>query len=349
MPAVTQLKLNDLEAFTKNDDVTVVGVFPAGSKEAAAFNKVAESLRNDHSFASIEPGVYMIKKFDEGFATFKEKEVTEESLKKWVSAESIPLMSELTPENFSKYVATNLPMAYLFYEKEEMRKEYGPLVEEIMKKYKGKISAVYIDGEKYHEHAKALALPVKWPGFVIHEMENDLKYPFSGKLTSDELGAFVEKYANNKLEPSYRSEDVPTKDTEPVKTVVFKNWDDIVMDEKKDVLLELYAPWCGACKNLSPVYTSLANSYAAHSDKVVIAKMDATANDIPKNANIKLTKFPTIILFKAGAKKEQVPFEQPGRTVKDFAEFIAKHGGNKVVVTPEEPKSAASENDKEEL
>ena len=40
-------------------------------------------------------------------------------------------------------------------------------------------------------------------------------------------------------------------------TVVAKNFDAIVNDESKDVLIEFYAPWCGHCKSLAPKYEEL--------------------------------------------------------------------------------------------
>jgi len=42
---------------------------------------------------------------------------------------------------------------------------------------------------------------------------------------------------------------------------VGKNFDAIVKDPTKDVLLEVYAPWCGHCKRLEPVYADLAKRF----------------------------------------------------------------------------------------
>lgn len=36
-----------------------------------------------------------------------------------------------------------------------------------------------------------------------------------------------------------------------------KNFDEIVNDDSKDVLVEFYAPWCGHCKSLAPKYEEL--------------------------------------------------------------------------------------------
>lgn len=56
-----------------------------------------------------------------------------------------------------------------------------------------------------------------------------------------------------KLEATIKSEDPPEKNDGPVKVVTAKTFDEIVRSGN-DVLLEFYAPWCGHCKSLAPIY-----------------------------------------------------------------------------------------------
>lgn len=36
-----------------------------------------------------------------------------------------------------------------------------------------------------------------------------------------------------------------------------ENFESLVNDDSKDVLIEFYAPWCGHCKSLEPKYKEL--------------------------------------------------------------------------------------------
>ena len=54
---------------------------------------------------------------------------------------------------------------------------------------------------------------------------------------------------------------------------------------------------CGHCKQLAPIYDELGEAYT--DDEVIIAKMDATANDVPESAPFEIRGFPTIFLVRA--------------------------------------------------
>jgi protein disulfide isomerase family A protein 3 len=115
--------------------------------------------------------------------------------------------------------------------------------------------------------------------YVFGRGARNEKFKFDGEYSVESLEQFARDLAAGKLEAYMKSEPIPEQ-TEPVKVVVAKNFDEIVNDETKDVLIEFYAPWCGHCKSLAPKYDELATKLSKEKD-IVIAKMDATANDVP--------------------------------------------------------------------
>ena len=102
--------------------------------------------------------------------------------------------------------------------------------------------------------------------------------------------------------------------------VVGETFDKIVNDPKKDVLIEFYAPWCGHCKNLEPKYKELAKKYKKQKN-IIIAKMDATANDSPEEYEV--NGFPTIYFAPANNKN---PKKYSGANeVDDLVKFIQEN------------------------
>jgi protein disulfide-isomerase A1 len=89
----------------------------------------------------------------------------------------------------------------------------------------------------------------KWPAFAIQDTAKNQKFPFEGgELSEKHVSKFVQDYVDGSIEPSVKSEPIPEKQEGPVTVVVAKNFNDIVLDDSKDVLVEFYAPWCGHCK-----------------------------------------------------------------------------------------------------
>ena len=65
------------------------------------------------------------------------------------------------------------------------------------------------------------------------------------------------------------------------------------------IIFQFYAPWCGQCKKLEPIYEQLAQKYA-DDPSVVIAKLDATQNDVD---GIEIRSYPSIYFFPANKKR----------------------------------------------
>ncbi len=87
--------------------------------------------------------------------------------------------------------------------------------------------------------------------------------------------------------------------------VVGKNWNDIVNDASKHVLVEFYAPWCGHCKTLAPKYEVLGSKYQGGSEEVVIAKIDATANDVEHHIDLKASAWSHLLILLLIPKQKQ--------------------------------------------
>ena len=73
------------------------------------------------------------------------------------------------------------------------------------------------------------------------------------------------------------------------------NFDEIVLNGDKPVLLDFYADWCGPCKALAPVFAEL----AAERNDVVFGKVNIDA-DIDLAKTFKVRSVPTLVLMEKG-------------------------------------------------
>lgn len=87
-------------------------------------------------------------------------------------------------------------------------------------------------------------------------------------------------------------------------------------------LVEFYAPWCGHCKNLAPIWAEVATELKG---KVKVAALDATVHTVTAN-KYNIRGFPTIKVFAAGKKDGTAEDYEGGRTKSDIVSFaLEKH------------------------
>jgi len=144
-----------------------------------------------------------------------------------------------------------------------------------------------------------------------------MKYIMDAEFSMDNLEAFLNKLKAGELEAFIKSEPVPETQGN-VLVGVGKNFKELVTDSGRDALVEFYAPWCGHCKKLTPVFEELGDKMA--DENVDIVKVDATANDVPPSFNVK--GFPTLYWKSASGATVQY---NGGRDLDDFVKYIAEH------------------------
>jgi len=190
------------------------------------------------------------------------------------------------------------------------------------KKNKGKMLFVTINTDE-EDHKRILEffgiVDSELPTFrAIRLGEEMAKFkPEDDSVTAENVEKFVSDFQEGKLKQHLMSEEIPEDwDKEPVKVLVGKNFHEVAMNAEKDVLVEFYAPWCGHCKQLVPIWDKLGEKYADH-ESIVIAKMDSTANELEE---VKVQGFPTIKLFKKGTN--EIVDYNGDRTVEGFSNFL---------------------------
>jgi len=272
----------------------------------------------------------LFKKFDEGKNVLSKDGFGE--LTQFLKGNSVPLIDEIGPNNYQSYNEAGLPLGYIFVDVgvDGQKDDYIGRIRPIATASRGKLNWVWIDWQKYAKHAERLGLSGKnVPAVAIENMQTGAHYAYdeTAPISSEAIKEWTDKFLSGDLVQTIKSEEIPESNDGPVKVVVAKNFDTLVKDKTKDVLVEFYAPWCGHCKKLAPIYEELGTAFK-DVPSIVIAKMDATANDVDPKYGVR--GFPTIKFFPANNKEE--PFDYDGdRSLDNLVTFVRATASIKIV------------------
>lgn len=90
--------------------------------------------------------------------------------------------------------------------------------------------------------------------------------------------------------------------SEHTKNVNENDFERVVLQSEKPVLVDFWAAWCGPCRTLGPTVEAVADQYA-ESVRVVKLNVDENPN-IAQRYGIR--GIPTLILFQQGEEKERI-------------------------------------------
>ena len=80
-----------------------------------------------------------------------------------------------------------------------------------------------------------------------------------------------------------------------VQTITAENFDELVVNSEKPVLVDFWAPWCGPCRMVSPIVDEIAEEH----DDIVVGKVNV--DEQPELAmKFGVMSIPTLLVFKNG-------------------------------------------------
>ncbi|KAK6132354.1 hypothetical protein DH2020_033914 [Rehmannia glutinosa] len=339
-PASFEIKSpEDASSVVDADKILVVGVFPEFSGEKFEnFTTLAERLRADYDFghtldakllprgdsSASGPLVRLFKPFDELFADFQEFDV--DALVKFVEETSTPTVTLFNkdPKHHPfviKFFNSPNAKAMLFLNfASEQFDAFKSKYHEVAALYKGKdLSFLMGDIEASQGAFQYFGLKEEQVPLIIIQTNDGGKY-LKPNVEPDQVASWVKDFKDGNVQPYKKSEPIPEANNEPVKVVVADTFQDLVFNSGKNVLLEFYAPWCGHCKKLAPILDEVALSFENDAD-VLIAKIDATANDIPQDT-FEVKGYPTLYFRSATGNLLQYDGD---RTKQDMIDFIQKN------------------------
>eukprot|EP00929_Paragymnodinium_shiwhaense_P078620 TRINITY_DN40773_c0_g1_i1.p1 TRINITY_DN40773_c0_g1~~TRINITY_DN40773_c0_g1_i1.p1 ORF type:complete len:510 (+),score=101.76 TRINITY_DN40773_c0_g1_i1:62-1531(+) len=333
-PAVLLEDVAAADAYQAQHQLLVLAVFPEGAPRTA-FESVARGIEDVYfaystnaavaaKYGMTAPGVRMFFPHDETVADYTGDVNDVAGLENFVKLRRQPIITPFTAETASDLMNDGRPILFLFKASADdvASKKAEEAVREAAPKF-GRRILVSICGQTEPMEQRLLDYisveEKELPTFrLVTEAAGSMsKYKMEGEHTAAALLQFLDEFEAGRGKKHLKSEEPPAAQSGPVVTLVGKTFESVVMDSTKDVFVEFYAPWCGHCKKLEPVYRDVARKLEGV-NTLVIAKIDATANDVE---GVEVEGFPTLKLFRADKKDDPLDYDGD-RDVDSFVTWL---------------------------
>lgn len=345
--------IEEVEAFTKKG-LSVI-YFGNNEQELEEY-KIAERKIYDIPFGlvkneeiikkfAVEGSVVLFKSFDEKRNDLKD--LKSSAIIKFIQNYSLPKVIPFDTQTAPIIFGDKRPAVILFEKKRSPKwEEYHKLLYKVGQKLLGKMLVVHTDIEEGVSINLAEFTGVKSENLPTVKLidpipENPQKYELKGEITEENIYKLVDDWEKKKIRPYFKSQPIPTENWGDVYSIVGLNFNKEVLENDKDVLVFFYAPWCTHCKESYLEYEKVAKKLRKKNPKLLIAKIDATENDVEPYV---IDHFPTIKFF-AGNQKNQKPFDYRKRkTESEFISFLKEKCYNKLIV--DEPEGEKKKDEK---
>jgi len=336
--------VEELTKMKESNEAFVIGVFDSIDSETAKGFITVASKDDDNEFAITTDGavksslgvstdtVVVIKKFDDLRNDMPVASFDEAAVSKFILKSTTPLVFTFSDESSKKIFGSSISKHVLFFTDPESE-GHAPVFDEYKKAaadFSGEMIFVNVPISEKRVADYFGVTSSNIPYMVIGDMSNGplKKFHFAkNSHKATDIIEFCSDFKAGKLTPSLKSEKAESGDQDgDVVVVRGTSFDDIVLNNDKDVLVEFYAPWCGHCKQLAPIYDELGAKMKSQ-ENIVIAKMDMTANEIDvKGVDVK--GFPTLFFFEGGKKDSPKQYDG-GRDLDSFVKYLSENAHHK--------------------
>lgn len=303
---------------------------------APGFEEVAKASRRKADFYFVKStSVSKISVTHKGESAWEKTHSSfdKEFVEKFLGDNLMPLFGKLDGESFDKYMEAGRGIVWALFPPgpdgpDGIVTQWGQMMREVATSIRGKYFVAWTDTDQFKEAIENMLSVTEYPAIAVQKKAGDKKkYVWDGDMSADSIKRFIDEVDAGRATPKLKSEqDIRSYDGN-TRIIVGSTMRQGLFLPDKDVLLEVYAPWCGHCKKLEPEYVKLATKIQKEglTDLLTIAKMDGTANDSPIES-MDWTGFPAIFFIKAGSSPDSsVPIVYDGeRTAKGLWKFIKK-------------------------
>ncbi|KAF7843353.1 protein disulfide isomerase-like 1-6 [Senna tora] len=320
-PVLRVSSVTEAEEFLKKYQTFVVGLF--SKSEGPDYEEFVNAAKSDNEIQFVEVNkaelaqvlfpdlrstdrfLGIVKSEPERYTAY-DGTFTADKILEFLDYNKFPLVTKLTEINSMRVYSSPVKLqVFVFADVDEIKNLLEPL-QDVARAFKSKIMFIHVDINDENLAKPFLTL------FGLEESKNTVvaafdnggssKFLLESKPTRCNIEEFCNKLVHGSLSPYFKSQPIPDNTNATVHVVVGKTFDDAVLSSDKNVLLEVFTPWCITCEATSKQVEKLAKHYKGTTN-LIFAKIDASANEHPK---LQVDDYPTLLLYRKSDKTNPI-------------------------------------------
>ncbi|KAF2301213.1 hypothetical protein GH714_020846 [Hevea brasiliensis] len=337
-PVIRLSSITEAEQFLKNYHMFILGFFE--KFEGHDYEEFVKAAISDNEIQFVETSdpavakvlfpdskstnfIGIVKSEPERYTAY-EGTFEMDKILQFLDYNKFPLVTRLTELNSGRVYSSPINLQVIvFAEADDFKNLIQPL-QEVARKFKSQIIFIHIDvaDENLAKPFLTLYGLEESGNTVVTAFDNRIhsKYLLQADPTPSNIEEFCSAFLSGSLSPYFKSQPIPDNKEANVQVIVGKTFDDLVLSSPKNVLLEIYTPWCINCETTSKQIEKLAKHFKGL-ETLVFGKIDASANEHPK---LQVDDYPTLLFYPVGDKVNPIKLSTKSSS-KDLAAVINKY------------------------